>query len=129
MQIYERARSLGSVATLAQVQTVLSGIDRAAKEATELGRYQAEIWDQVSPLAGQPPEYWLQRGDLPAGGEVFCIRVDGMLQIVQPHDPNQSGLMAMDTATAQQRAEEHIAQMIAAVVDQEVLNAALLQLL
>jgi hypothetical protein len=129
IELLKEARSLGSNATLARVQQVLASIDRTALEQAERARYRVEIWDEVSPLAGQPPEYWRNRGDWPAGGKVFLVYVDDRLVLVQPHDPEQAGLIPMDLPTAQARANALIARWVEQAVDAEVRRRALMQLL
>lgn len=130
LELFAEARNVyGFTGTLADVQAALAAVNRTALEEAERARYRIEIWDEVSPLAGQPPEYWRQRGDWPEGGKVYCIYVDGGLRIVQPHDPTSAGYVPMDEATAIARAEAYVASLVEQVVDQKVKEQVLMNLL
>lgn len=130
LELFAEARNVyGFTGTLADVQAALAAVDRTALEEAERARYRIEIWDEVSPLAGQPPEYWRNRGDWPEGGKVYLIYVDGALWIVQPHDPKSAGFVPMDEATAIARAEEYVNSLVEQVVDRQVKEQVLLQLL
>lgn len=130
LELFAEARNVyGFTGTLADVQEALAAVDRVALKQAERARYRIEIWDEVSPLAGQPPEYWRNRGDWPEGGKVYLIYVDGNLRIVQPHDPLSAGFVPMDEATALARAEEYVNNLVEQVVDQQVKEQVLLQLL
>lgn len=130
LSLFAEARNVyGFTGTLADVQAALASVDRAALEEAEKARYKIEIWDERSPLAGQPPEYWRQRGDWPEGGKVYLIYVDGNLRIVQPHDPEQAGFVPMDEATARARAEAYVASLVEQAVDEKVKEAVLMRLL
>lgn len=130
LQLFAEARNTyGFTGTLSDVQNALAAVDRAVLEQAERARYRIEIWDEVSPLAGQPPEYWRQRGDWPEGGRVYCIYVDGNLRIVQPHDPMSAGHVPMDETTALARAEEYVAALVEQAVDEKVKEQVLINLL
>lgn len=129
IKLLQEARNLGSQATLADVQAAIGAVDGAPIEAAERARYQVEIWNEESPLAGQPPSYWRSRGDWPIGGKVYCIRVDGHLAYVQPHDPQSAGFIPMDEQTALARAEAAVAARVEEAVDALVKEQVLLQLL
>mgnify|MGYP000282741875 CR=1 FL=1 len=130
LELFAEARNTyGFTGTLSDVQAALAAVYRVALEQAERARYRIEIWDEVSPLAGQPPEYWRQRGDWPEGGKVYCIYVDGALRIVQPHDPMSAGYVPMDEATALARAEAYVNAIVEQVVDQRVKEQVLLALL
>lgn len=125
----EARNTYGFTGTLADVQAALAAVDRTSLEDAERSKYEVRIWDEVSPLAGQPPEYWRNRGDWPEGGKVYCIYINDALQIVQPHDPKSAGFVPMDEATALARAQEIVDQRVEEVVDQIVKEQVLLQLL
>lgn len=133
LAVLREARNLGSTATLADVNQVLAQIDRPSLEAQERARYKIEIWDEVSPLGGQPAEFWhrhlKERGDWPEGGKVYCIYIDSRLTYVQPHDPEQAGLVPMSEELARQRAEAHVNRLVEAAVDEQVMREALMKLL
>lgn len=130
LQLFAEARNTyGFTGTLTDVQAALAAVERTALEQVERARYRIEIWDEVSPLAGQPPEYWRNRGDWPEGGKVYLIYVDGALRIVQPHDPKSAGFVPMDEVTALARAEEYVAALVEQVVNEKVKEQVLLQLL
>ena len=129
LSVLKEARSLGSVATLTQVQTAMATIDRTPLTTTESARYRTEIWDEISPLGGQPPEYWRQRGDWPQGGKVYLVYRDSQLLYVQPHDPDQAGHAAMSDTSALASAAAHQARLVEQSVDAEVMRQVLLQVL
>jgi hypothetical protein len=130
LSLFAEARNTyGFTGSLADVQNALAAVDRAALEQAERARYRIEIWDEVSPLAGQPPEYWRQRGDWPEGGKVYCIYVDGALRIVQPHDPEQAGHVPMDEATALARAQAYVSHLVEQAIDEKVKEQVLTALL
>lgn len=130
LSLFAEARNTyGFTGTLSDVQNALAAVDRTPLEQAERARYRIEIWDEVSPLAGQPPEYWRQRGDWPEGGKVYCIYVDGNLRIVQPHDPEQAGHVPMDEQTAMARAEAYVSALVEQAVDEKVKEQVLINLL
>lgn len=127
--ILEKAKALGSTATLAQVQSALASISRTALENAEKARYRVEVWDEVSSLGGQPPEYWRARGDWPQGGKMYLMYRDNQLRMVQPHDPDQAGHVAMRAATVMATATAHMGRQVERDVDAEVIRQVLLQVL
>ncbi|MBX6770891.1 MAG: hypothetical protein IRY83_04145 [Chloroflexi bacterium] len=129
LDLLQQARALGANVTLQQVQQAIAAIDRATLEATERARYQVAIWDETSPLAGQPPEYWRSRGDWPQGGTVVLVYCDGNLLYVQPHDPDSAGIVPMDQTTATARANAIVDRLVTMAVDEQVRRQALIALL
>lgn len=130
LQLFAEARNVyGFTGTLSDVQNALAAVNCTALEDAERARYRIEIWDEVSPLAGQPPEYWRQRGDWPEGGKVYCIYVDGALRIVQPHDPMSAGYVPMDEQTALAHAEAYVSALVEQAVDEQVKEQVLINLL
>ncbi|WP_374711545.1 hypothetical protein [Symbiobacterium terraclitae] len=130
LQLFAEARNTyGFTGTLADVQAALAAVDSTVLEQAERARYRIEIWDEVSPLAGQPPEYWRQRGDWPEGGKVYLIYVDDNLRIVQPHDPEQAGFVPMDEAAALARAQTYVSHLVEQAVDEKVKEQVLINLL
>lgn len=138
LAIYKAARALGSTKTMAEVEATLAGIDRVGKENAHKARFRVEVWDKVSPINGVPAEYFLgvpteqypePRKDLPPGGEMFLVYVDGNLQYIQPHDPDQAGFVPMTSTQAADKGQSMVGRMVEAQVDAEVLQDALMQLL
>lgn len=132
INILKEARDLGSTCTLADVEAALGQIDYEALRAQERQRYEIRLWDKVSPINGVAPEQILERVPKhPDGsyGEVYLIYIDGNLVYLQPHDPRQAGLVPMDAALAQQRAQEIVDQLVEQAVDQQVRREVLRQLL
>jgi len=132
IDVLREARELGSTKTLADVDAALESVDYDALRAQEKQRYRIELWDKVSPINGVAPEQILERVPRhPDGsyGEVYLIYVDGNLVYLQPHDPKQAGLVPMDAALAQQRAQEIVDQLVEQAVDQQVRREVLRQLL
>lgn len=126
------ARDLGSTCTMADVEAALATYDYPALRAQEAQRYQIEIWDGMSPINGVPAEIIMERVPRhPDGtpGSVYLIHVDGNLVYLQPNDPLQAGLVPMDAALAQQRAQEIVNQLVEQAVDQRVRREVLKQLL
>ena len=80
--ILERARQLGSTKTLADVSAALAKRDINAYKEKHKQRYRIEIWDKKSPINGVPAEkIFASRADIPEGGEVYLIYIDGQLQM------------------------------------------------
>ena len=132
LALFLEARNLyGYAGTLADVQAALSAVDRSPLEAAERAKYFITIWDEVSDLAGQSPEYWRNRGDWPydKGGKFFLIYMNGLLQIVQPHDPDASGHSPMTEEVALARAEAMVSAQVTGIVDAMVKERVLIQLL
>lgn len=121
LKLLEKVRSLGgSTVTHAQVKTELAKIDRNAVEAEEAARLRVEVWDKQTPLGGQPPEYWFNRGDLPPGGEVILLYEDGNLTTVQPHDPDSAGYMPMTAQQALEKGRGLAGRLVQGRVDERV---------
>lgn len=129
LDVLAQARQLGANVTLAQVQQAIAAVDRAALTVTEQARYTVTIWDETSPLGGQPPSYWRERGDWPEGGKVVLVYRDGALLFVQPHDPDQAGIVAMDAPTATAKGQAIVSRLVEAAVDEQVRRQVLTTLL
>lgn len=129
LDLLQQARALGANVTLTQVEQAVAAVNRAALEATEQARYRVALWDETSPLAGQPVEYWRNRGDWPAGGKVVLIYRDNDLLYVQPHDPDQAGIVPMDVQTAQAKGSAIVSRLVEAAVDEQIRRQVLTTLL
>lgn len=75
--------------------------------AEALTRYTCEIWDRTSPVNGVAAEVMLARGDVPEGGAVAVVKMDGHVVWFQPHRPDLPGFVAMTEAEALALASEH----------------------
>lgn len=127
LQVYKTARDYGSAATLAQATAALNSVDRKPYELEQQARYRVEVWDKQSLINGVSPEVIMER--VPAGGEVYMIYIDGNLTFLQPHDPDQAGFAAMDTAVATAKAQAQVDRMVEVEVDRIVSDECLMQLL
>lgn len=113
LQIFEKASQLGSTKTYTDCQNYLNAYDLNAIEnvdITQYPKYAYQIWDKVSPINGISAEKILE--DMPEGGEVYLVFVDGNLVYLQKHDPTQMGLVPMTSAIAQERAGQIIKEKI-----------------
>jgi hypothetical protein len=129
--LLERARTLGASVTLADVDAALTKRDIAARVAQRKAqRYRVEIWDKKSPINGVPAEQILaSRADIPEGGEVYLVYVDGKLTYFQPHPPGEGGLRPMTRDEALQIADAQITEMATAEVEAEIAEEVLAELL
>ena len=102
-QAHERLVVSMPEVTLAEVETELALINQSAILAEEESYLDVELWDKTSAINGVSAETVLSaRDDIPEGGEVVLIKDNrtGTVVLFQPFDPAQSGLVAMDTTTA-----------------------------
>lgn len=132
LELLKEARELGSTRTLADVETELAKYDYPTLRAQESTRYRVEIWDGVSPINGVPAATIMERVPRhPDGtpGSVYLIYVDGNLVYLQPHDPEQAGLVPMTPEVALQKAQKIVDQLVEQAVDERVRREVLRQLL
>ncbi|MBC7334878.1 MAG: hypothetical protein H5U01_01220 [Clostridia bacterium] len=129
--LLERARALGASVTLADVEAALAKRDVAARVAAKKSqKYRIEIWDRKSPINGVPAEQILaSRTDIPPGGEVYLIYIDGKLVYFQPHPPGEAGMQAMTRDEALQIADAHVTELASAQVEAEITEEVLAELL
>ena len=96
----EIARELGE--DVANVRSVLQGIDQAAILAAEKAKVSVEVWDGTSDIQGIPASHWAANGDLPAGGKMYLLRevASGIIVRAQPFAPQGIGRTPMTTEQA-----------------------------
>jgi len=94
IQIWQRLNGMGVQKTLPEIQNALAQVDQQAIFNEERARYRVEKWDKKTPINGIEPEKILSRQDYP-GGEIYLIYVDGRLQILQPHHPEEAGFVPL----------------------------------
>lgn len=130
LNLLERARALGANKTLADVEAALAKRDVAARVAAQKQRYRIEIWDKRSPINGVTAEQVLaSRTDIPEGGEVYLLYIDGKLTYFQPHPPGEAGLRAMTRDEALRIANQHVTELATAEAEVEIANEVLEELL
>jgi hypothetical protein len=121
-QAHQYLHKNGVQKTPEEVKVLLDRIDQAATLDQQKTRITYEIWDKVSDINGVPAETILARDDFPQGGEAYLLYLDGVLRYLQPHDPTQSGYVAMDLTLANTRAAEHKDNLAVEITDSIVLN-------
>lgn len=129
IQIWQRLTQMGLQKSLSDINTALTQVDQQAIFSQERARYTVEVWDKQSPINGVPAEQILQRQDLPEGGEVYLIYVDGRLLYLQPHDPFQAGIVPMTKENVLEIANKHVDQLAWQVADEKIFEAVLEKLL
>ncbi|HYF94412.1 MAG TPA: hypothetical protein VD969_19510 [Symbiobacteriaceae bacterium] len=130
LHVLERARNLGSQATLTTVQDALAAQDYAAKRTAHRTRYRVEVWDRLTPINGVSAEAILAtRRDIPTEGVVYLVYKDDALLYFQPHQPGVAGIMPVTLEALPSISEGHVLQLVEADVDEEVLTAVLEALL
>lgn len=129
LQVWQRLNALGVNKTLSEIDSVLCSIDQSAILSQERSRIEIQTWDKMSPINGVPAQKILERGDAPDGGEIYLLYIDGRLRYIQPHDPFQSGLVALTTETVNSIAEAHANEIATSMADEKVFEMVLEQLL
>ncbi|MUT67818.1 hypothetical protein [Paenibacillus sp. NEAU-GSW1] len=127
IQILKEVNELGATKTLAEVDAVLAAYDYPALRTAERTRFQVSLWDKVSPINGVPAD--VVGADVPIGGEVYLIHIDGNLVFMQKHDSEQMGFVAMDAQTATAKADAFIAQLVEEAIDTRLKSEVMRQLL
>ena len=113
LEIFTKAKELGTTKTYADCQAFLNTYDLEAIEnldITDYPKYSYSIWDKENDINGISAQKILE--DVPENGEVYLISIDGNLTYLQKHDPTQMGLVAMTTQIATQRAQQIIKEKI-----------------
>lgn len=132
VELFAEARNkYGYQGTFSDVQRALESVDRAQIEEEEARHFAFEIWDETTQIAGMTPEEFRQHvgRELPAGGKVYFILFDGHRRIIQTHDPEELGYIAMDEDTARARASKVVSTLVERAVDARVQQQVLAQLL
>ncbi|GAB6170535.1 hypothetical protein JCM15765_00130 [Paradesulfitobacterium aromaticivorans] len=133
--LFDEAVKLGSKKTLAHAKNELNKHDRRTLEDTEKAqkgkngkpKHRVEIWDKVSPVNGIPADVLAK--DVPEGGEVYILYLDGKAVQIQKQDPELAGNVAMDKATALAKGGKMIDEHVGRIVDEEVREKVLRALL
>lgn len=130
LSVLREVRSLGANVTLAQVEAALAAKDVASRAAAKAARYRVEVWDKQSPINGMPADQVLAaRTDIPQGGEVYLIYIDGQLTYFQPHPPDEAGARAMMRDEALQIGRAHMQRMAEGEAEAEIIREVVEELL
>jgi len=125
IQIWQRLNDMGVSKTLTEVETALSEVDTEAIFNAEKAKYRIEVWDKVSPINGVSASKILERTDIPEGGEVYLIYVNGQLVYLQPHDPFQAGLVALTSENVLDIANQHVDELAWQAANEKIFEAVL----
>jgi hypothetical protein len=104
---WQYLQQIGLNKTLSEVTSALGSIDQNAIVAQQRARVTYSVWDGVSPINGVAAETILARPDVPPGGKIYLLYVDGTLRFLQPFNPFQAGIVALTDETVNQVAEQH----------------------
>lgn len=128
LQIFGEAKNTyGSTKTYTKCQEYVNAFDWVGYRTSIREQYVLALWDKVSPINGITPEQILT--DVPSGGEVVLIFVNGKLNIMQKHDPSQSGFVAMDAELATEIGNSIIDNLIETKVDEIARETVLVQMI
>lgn len=125
IQALQRLSSMGIQKTLAEIQSTLDTIDQQAIFDEQRQRVVVQVWDKVTPINGVAPEKIIARDDVPDDGEIYLLYVDGKLVYLQPHDPNQAGIVPMTPETVVQLSNQHADQVVTQMADDKAFEALL----
>ena len=121
--------------TMAQAQQIYDKIDQAAIFKKHRARYASKVWDERSPINGVPAEQILARHDIPTdpNRKILLIYVDGRLARIQPHDPDESGFVAMtetdcDETDPNSKISKHFNDLAQMEADRELMDTIISQL-
>ena len=114
LQVQRVLRREGDSQSLVDVESKLARVDQIAIRTAERDRWRVEVWDRRAPINGIPAEVFLARDDVRAigDGKIYLLYRDNVLAYFQPHDPAQSGFVAMTPKTVQTCAGRHIDQCV-----------------
>ncbi len=129
IQVWQRLNSMGVNKSLTEIDSALSQVDQQAIFEEQRARFRIEVWDRFSPINGVPAEKIIARDDVPDDGEVYLIYIDGQLRYLQPHDPFQAGIVAMNKDNVHQIASQHIDQLAWQEADQKIFEMVIEKLL
>lgn len=104
-------RQRGRDITPGDVALAATSIDVDAISSDVDARVSWEVWDKSTPINGVEPDYFLNRDDY-AGGEVYLVRLDGRVVMVQPHVPGVDGLEPITPNVVRRLAEEQKQQIV-----------------
>lgn len=130
VQVWQRLSQIGVNKPLTEINAALAKIDQQTIFNKHRARFRIEIWDKKSPINGVPAEQvFSSRDDIPADGEVYLLYIDDRLVYFQPHEPDQSGLVAMKKDNVLTIADQHANRIATQFADDEVFEKVLEQLL
>ncbi|MBC7334337.1 MAG: hypothetical protein H5T85_07805 [Actinobacteria bacterium] len=122
--------SRGVNKSLSEIEVALTQVDQQSIFDKHRARVRVEIWDKKTPINGVPAErIFASRTDIPENGEVYLLYIDDRLVYFQPHDPNQSGLVAMTKDSVLAIANQHADQVAEELANEEIFEKVLEQLL
>lgn len=90
-------------ATDAELDAALASIDQDALYDQERAGWTAEVWDRQSPINGVPAQHFLDRGDVPAEGDVYLVKQNGQVVMFQPHEPHVGGIVPVPVGKGLER--------------------------
>lgn len=99
----------------------LDEIDIAAIQENTKKAWTFEVWDKKSPINGRDADFILmhKKKEIPEGGLIYLLKRDGQVVYFQPHNPKESGFVAMTTLDVEKLGMEHLQR----VIDEEVVQA------
>ncbi len=116
----------------AEIDSAVAKIDQDALLKKHRVRYTSKIWDEVTPINGVPAEQILARHDIPkdTNRRILLIYVDGRLSRIQPHDPDESGFVALteadcDESNPESKVSKHLNDLAQMDADREAMETAL----
>lgn len=100
-------------ATDAELDAALATVDLNALYDQERPPWTTEVWDKTSPINDVPASEILKRPDVPANGDIYLLRENGVITVFQPHPPEVQGLEPIAKGRGMMMGREH-ADIIAA---------------
>ena len=102
-----------------EILDAIAGVDEPAIRADVETIYTTAIWDQVSPINGVPAADMLARPDVPAGGVISLVLINGAVSVFQPHDPEgpiepmtEAEAQTVITSIRQTLVDAHVASLV-----------------
>jgi hypothetical protein len=110
-------------------------VDQNAILRKHRARYTSKVWDEKTPINGVPPEKILARHDIPTdpNRKILLVYVDGKLSRIQPHDPDESGFVALteadcDESNPESKVSKHLTDLAGRDADQEIVDTVTAQI-
>lgn len=119
--------NLGYSITIGEVNNILANINQEEIRNHQADRVTWAIWDKTSAINGVSPEGILSRPDYLEGGEIYLIYIDGVLTYLQPHHPQQAGLIQMTQDNVQTLAATHVSEIVDELTNSYIFNGVLEQ--
>lgn len=127
LEVFKEAVQLGSTKTLTECKEIIARQDSTTLIEDEKRKYRVEIWDKNSSINGIPADAIAK--DVPNSGEVYLVYENGILSMLQKHDPHQMGFVAMNAEQALQVANGIINEKVNGVVKGIIYNSVLEEML